>query len=88
MNTQNIYSRLGLLYNCLVFCSDYRTIFSTYERIMINQERGRLLHMLSHPLESPLPVSKEIEEKIVEVLRLQKMYKFENINKDILDHEY
>ncbi len=88
MNKELIKIRIQLLFDCLVFCSDYRKTFTTQERIMINQERGRAYHLLNHPLEDYWPVSEEIEVKINQVLRLQKTEKFNNLKPDPLNEEY
>jgi hypothetical protein len=88
MDNELLKIRMDLLFDCLVFCTDCKKTFTTGERIMINQERGRCLYLLTYPLEDYWQVSPEIEAKITEVKRLQKVYRFNNIKIDPLNDEY
>lgn len=87
MNEILIRNRLELLFDVLVFCSDFRQIFTLGERIMINQERARWMHFLENEYEDPWLVSETIEQKISEVQRLKSLYKFHNLKKDPLNDE-
>ncbi|WP_376777298.1 hypothetical protein [Flavobacterium covae] len=70
MNPNEIKQRLKVLYLVLQFHSQYQSKFTTGERIVINQERGKLLQLLQNTEQEPRPVPAGIEKKIKEVLHL------------------
>ncbi|AWG24806.1 hypothetical protein [Flavobacterium kingsejongi] len=77
MNKEEIQERLVLLFIVLQFDTQEKAIFTAGERIMINQERGHLLHELDYSDAPTKPVSAEIEEKIKEATRLTGVYDWE-----------
>lgn len=82
MIREHINERLSLLYLCLQFCADQKRIFTTGERICINQERAQLMHQKDYPNSIAKAVPKTIEEKIKEVVRLVGVYNYQPFNQD------
>lgn len=70
MSKKQIEERIALLYLALQYCSERTKIFSSGERICINQERFQWMHILDNETASPRPVPKNIETKLQDVARL------------------
>lgn len=87
MNKEQINNRIALLYLSLQFCSEQMKIFTTGERICINQERFQWMHILSDLEAEPRPVSVAIEGKISNVSRLIETYKFKPSYEDPFNNE-
>jgi hypothetical protein len=86
MNKIEINNRIALLYLSLQFCAEHMKIFTVGERICINQERFQWLHILSNPEAEPKPISKLIETKIQETIRLINLYNYKPTNLDPFDY--
>lgn len=67
--------RINYLFWALKFSSEVHALLTTGERIMINQERSDLYQSLSAPIEVRT-VPREIEDKLKELHRLMKVYKW------------
>ncbi|MBS1535338.1 MAG: hypothetical protein JST78_09690 [Bacteroidetes bacterium] len=78
-------ARRNLLFTCLKFCSEHERKFTRGQRILINQERGQLLHMLSLPNAEPRPVPESIEQIIIHVYGLLPHYNLDVIDEDFFE---
>lgn len=77
MSEAAIDDRLDVLHSALVFSREISGTLSVGERIVVNQERGRLQSIrFGHAVE-PLPVPAHIESKIIEIQRLIERYKWQ-----------
>ena len=66
MTSEQINERLHVLYRVLQYCSQKKQTFNVFQRMAINQERGRLLYALDYPNTILRPVSEKLEAKIKE----------------------
>jgi hypothetical protein len=80
MNREQIKERLYMLFMALQFDTYYRPFFTVGERIVINQERGKLMYMLDFPMVEPQPVPVAVETKIKEIDRLIQVYNWHPLN--------
>jgi hypothetical protein len=90
MNRELINERLELLFIVLQFSrwNEYyarkQNTLSVGERIMINQERGALLHCFDYPNTALRPVSDRLEQKIQENWRMIAQTNFKPLNENEL----
>ena len=82
MTETQIKERIALLFLSLQFDTEQMRMFTTGERIMINQERCQWMHILNFSRAEPRPVSEKIESKIKDIQRLVGVYDFKPFNKD------
>ena len=80
MRTEEIHHRLAFLHLCLQFSNQKVEILTVYERMLINQERGRLLNELDYPQTIPRPVSEAIEAKLQQIKILIAKYNWQPLN--------
>lgn len=90
MNKDHINERIALLFLALQFCSDQKRMFTTGERILINQERAQWMYIKEFSTAIPRPVPASIEVKLKEVVRLIDAYNFQPLIQDPFrdEHEY
>lgn len=86
MNNAEINQRIAILYLALQFCTEQIKTFTVGERICINQERFKWLHILSNPEAEPRPVSAVIETKLKETIQLITIYNYKPSNQDPFDY--
>ena len=81
---QKIKSRLLTLYEALAYSSQEREMLTSGDRILINQERARLLHAIEYPRTELRPVPEHVELKIIEITRLIAVKDWKPLNTDPL----
>lgn len=82
MPEQHVIDRLYQLYYALQYDSQVSRIFSSGERIVINQERGSLLNRMTYKRQPVRAVSDRIEGQILMVHHLLLKGRWEPINKE------
>ena len=80
MTNDQINDRLELLYIVLQFCSQRKASFTVWERMAINQERGRLLNNIDYPGSPLCPVSETLEAKVQTAFKTSLKYNFMPLN--------
>lgn len=81
MTQEQIKERLYMLFMALQFHTQYKSYFTLGEKIVINQERGQLLYMLTFSKAEPKPVPTTIENKIKEIDHLIQVYNWHPLNR-------
>ena len=80
MDENQIRTRLLLLFEVLQYSSQRQEKLTVFQRILINQERGALMHALENPNADLRPVPASVEVLIHELDYLSQQYQWQPLN--------
>ncbi|WP_291122732.1 hypothetical protein [Flavobacterium sp. UBA6046] len=85
MTIEQIQNRLAFLHLCLQFSSQEREKLTVYDRMLINQERGKLLNAIDFSQTILRPVPNAVEAKLTEIKILIKKHNWQPFNSNELN---